>query len=386
MSERVLEQHEIDHLVEGIREGSIPTGPGSLTELREAQPIDLSDPSWSQDRLLRRRLPVLDLVFGRLGPLLQVTLTKSLRFPIRAECTGTQMMKFADFRSRFEGKPCLFQVMRMDPLRGYSIVILDCTILYALIDALMGGLGVGEFPMDREVSDIEASLLHKAHADLLRDLENAWRPWFPLRVEQVRADRSVHMLSTLPDQEVCHVATVMVAGDVLPASPIFFVMPYTSLEPLFDATSARAGEELDPNWRMNLEQNLRETDAVLSATLGEAELSAERVHSLAPGDIVELERAVGEDIDVHVEGSPVFQARLGKSNLSYGVSISNRLASIHSLVDRSFGQTLVRKGVISREQLAVALVDESINRRPLIDSLVERGWGERPALEAALRG
>jgi hypothetical protein len=53
--------------------------------------------------------------------------------------------------------------------------------------------------------------------------------------------------------------------------------------------------------------------------------------------------------------------------------------------DRTSGQILVRKGLISREQLAVALVDERINRRPLLDSIANRGWVERRVLEAAMQ-
>ncbi len=385
MSERVLEQQEVDRLVKGIRSGDIATSPGSLAPLQSAAPVDLSDPSWSHERILRRKLPVLEQVFNRLAPFAQVTLTKSLRFPIRAEFLGVELLKFGDFRSRLEGRPLLFQVIHLDPLRGYSVVIFDSTILYALIDALMGGLEVADSPPDRDVSGIEASLLQKSHDDMLRDLENSWKPWFPLQVEAVRSDRSVHMLSTIPDQEICHIATINVAGDVLPASPLYFVMPYTSLEPLFDATSARVGEEIDPNWRMNLEKNLCDTEISLAAHLGDALLPTSRVRSLAPGEIIELDRGIGEDIDMEIEGEHIFTGRIGKSNLNYGVSITSRREMKRTFIDRSIGQILVRKGTITREQLAVATVDELINRKPVIDSIIARGWAERSAVQAALQ-
>ena len=51
--------------------------------------------------------------------------------------------------------------------------------------------------------------------------------------------------------------------------------------------------------------------------------------------------------------------------------------SEREVVDRTAGQQLVRKGLISREQLQVARVDERINRRPLLESIVARGWVER---------
>ncbi len=386
MTERILEQEEIDQLLQAVRDGKIPTSPGSLVPLLKATPMDFSDPGWSQDRIIRRPLPVLDLVFDRLGPLVQVTLTKSLRFPIRAESFGVELKKFGDFRTEFESQACLFEVMRLDPLRGYAVMVFPTNILYALIDALMGGLGVGELPVDREVSDIEASLLEKPHLETLRDLENAWKPWFPLRVEHVRADRNVRVFSTIGDEEVCHIGKIVIAGDVLPSSPIYFVLPYASLEPLIEATAGRAGEENDPNWRVNLEHNVQETKARVSALLGTTALSTAKIQALAEGDVVELDRRVDEDIELLVEGERVYRARMGRSHGYYAARVTTRRVIKREFVDRTSGQKLVRTGLITSEQLAVAQVDERINRKLLLDSIVGRGWVERKVLEAALHG
>jgi flagellar motor switch protein FliM len=386
VSENVLAQAEVDALVSAVRAGEVPTGRGSLVPLQHTLPLDVRDPGWSADRIIRRPLPVLDLVLDRLGPALQVTLTKSLRFPVRTEKAGFELMKFGDFRARFDNRPCLFEVMRLDPLRGLAVMTFDSTILYALVDALMGGLGVGETPDEREVSDIEESLLHKPHMDLLRDLEAAWKPWFPLRVEHVRCDRAVQVMSTIADEEICHVGGIQVAGDVLPLSPIHFVFPYTSMEPLLDETSSRAGDEIDPHWRAHLARNLRDSRAVVSAVLGEALLPARRVRELSPGELIPLVRRTDEDIDVQVEGRDVFKAQVGQSHQCYAVRITSRRETQGELNDRSAGQVLVRKGLITREQLAVALVDQRMNRRPLLDSIASRGWAERRILESALQG
>jgi flagellar motor switch protein FliM len=264
-------------------------------------------------------------------------------------------------------------------------MVLAPSIVYALVDALTGGLGVGETPAERTVSDIEESLLHKPHIDVLRDLESAWKPWFPLSVEHVRCDRVVQVMSTIPDEEVCHVGTINVAGDVLSPAPLHFVFPYTSMEPLLEATSSRIGDESDPNWRANLVQNLRDSRARVSVSLGETRLSARRIRSLAPGELIELGRRVDEEVDVLVEGQEVFKARIGQSHRCYAARITSRREPLGALQDRSTGQILLRKGLITREQLAVALVDERMNRRDLLDSISSRGWVERRVLEAALR-
>jgi flagellar motor switch protein FliM len=384
VTERALTQHEIDEIVQAVRDGRLAQGKGSLAPLLRAQRLDFRHPSWGQDRIVRRRLPVLDLIFDRLGPFIQVTLSKNLRFPVRIENLGVELHKFNEFRDNHGANACLFENVRLDPLNGGSLIVFEPTLLYALVDALMGGLGVGELPGDRDISEIEVSLLYKLRTELLRDFENAWKPWFPLRLEHVRSDRNMNVVSGFIDEEVCHIATLMISGDVLPRSPIHFVHPYSSLEPLFEATSSRGGEDLDPSWKLNLETHLRRAVCDIGVEIGATTIPTARVRSLAPGDVLELDTHVGEEVDVHVDGEPVFKGHIGQSHSQYAVKITQRRKIEHQVVDRSVGQTLIRKGLISLEQLQVARVDEMLNRKPLVDSIVARGWVERKVLEAAL--
>jgi hypothetical protein len=75
---------------------------------------------------------------------------------------------------------------------------------------------------------------------------------------------------------------------------------------------------------------------------------------------------------------------MGRSGQRYGVKITARRSAAQKIVDRSAGQTLVRKGLISREQLAVAQMDEILNKRSSLDSIVARGWLDRRVMEQAL--
>ena len=379
-----LTQRQVDQLVEAVRSGELPRSEGSLTSVARAKSIDFRDPSWSQDRIIRRRLGVLDLVFGRLTPALQITLTKSLRFPVRASVARMELMQFADFTEQLGGRSTLFEVVRLDPLRGVSLICLDRLIIYSLVDALMGGLGVPDMPEDRDISEIEASLLDRIHVDIGRDFENAWRPWFPLSIEHVRTERLSKYITTLPKQEVCHVAQIEVAGDVLPPSSIWFVLPYANLEPLHDAISAGSGEEVDPNWRSNLERHIRETRTRVTAVVGETEVPTSRISNLTEGDLIELPVRADQEIEVRVEGEPTFWGHLGQTHKRYGIKISHARAAVKRVVDRAAGQILVRKGLISREQLVVAQMDEVLNRRPFVDSMVARGWVDRSTIEKAL--
>jgi flagellar motor switch protein FliM len=381
---RTLTQEQVDRLVDAIRSGKIERPQRSLVRATGARPIDFRDRRWSQDRIIRRRLPVLDLVFNGLAPAIQDTLTKNLRFPVRAALTHVELQQFGDFIETFGSHSTVFEVMRLDPLRGFNVIAMDAVVSYALVDALMGGLGIPEIPEGRDISDIEVSLLHRVYSEILRDLENAWRAWFPLHVEHVRTDRNTKYMSTLPKEEVCHVARLEVTGDVLPPSSLYFVLPYANLEPLHDAISAGSGEEVDPNWRTNLETHAREMETRVSAVLGETELPTSKIANLSVGDVITLPVKIEEDVDVRVEGEQIFRGRMGRSGQRYGVKITARRSAAQKIVDRSAGQTLVRKGLISREQLAVAQMDEILNKRSSLDSIVARGWLDRRVMEQAL--
>ncbi|MCH8959816.1 MAG: FliM/FliN family flagellar motor switch protein, partial [Bacteroidetes bacterium] len=85
--------------------------------------------------------------------------------------------------------------------------------------------------------------------------------------------------------------------------------------------------------------------------------------SLRAGDIIELDRRCDEDIDIRVEGELIFRGRVGQSHSKYAIRISERRQIERSLTDRTAGQALLRKGLISREQLAVVQLDERLNRK-----------------------
>ena len=183
MTEPFLEQGQIDQLIEAIDHGKVPTQPDALLSARNAHLLDLSDPTWSQDRVIRRPLPVLNLVFGRLGPSVQVTLTKSLRSPVRVEGTSLELQKFGEFRRQLGDARTLFEMIRLDPLAGISMLVMAPTITYSLIDALMGGLGIAEIPEGREISDIEIGLLSQVHEDVKKaDRSREPRHPWPARV------------------------------------------------------------------------------------------------------------------------------------------------------------------------------------------------------------
>jgi hypothetical protein len=130
--------------------------------------------------------------------------------------------------------------------------------------------------------------------------------------------------------------------------------------------------------------NLLDVQAEARAVLAETKLSAPEIRSLQVGHVIELEKRIDQDMEVRVEGEPIFKGRIGKSHSKYALRISERREIERTFIDRTVGQTLVRKGLISHEQLAVIRVDERINRRPLLDSIVARGWLERRVLEKAL--
>ena len=141
---------------------------------------------------------------------------------------------------------------------------------------------------------------------------------------------------------------------------------------------------MDPNWRSNLERHIRETLTRVTAVVGETEVPTSRISNLTEGDLIELPVRADQEIEVRVEGEPTFWGRLGQTHKRYGIRISYARAAVKRVVDRAAGQILVRKGLISREQLVVAQMDEVLNRRPFVDSMVARGWVDRSTIEKAL--
>ncbi len=132
----LLSQDEIDALLHGVDDGEIETAPEEEEATRAARLYDFN----SQERIVRGRMPTLEMVNERFARYFRISLFNFLRRAAEISVSGIQVQKFSEF---IQGLfvPTNLNVIRMAPLRGRALIIMEPRLVFTAVDNFFGGGG-----------------------------------------------------------------------------------------------------------------------------------------------------------------------------------------------------------------------------------------------------
>jgi len=132
----ILSQEEVDALLRGISGGEIETEAEEYHEPGGIIPYDLT----SQDRIIRGRMPTLEMTNEKYARTFRATLSSILRKVISVTAVSADMIKFGEFLKTLP-VPTSLHLFRMDPMRGNAIFVVESKIIFTLVDIIFGGTG-----------------------------------------------------------------------------------------------------------------------------------------------------------------------------------------------------------------------------------------------------
>jgi flagellar motor switch protein FliM len=328
---RLLSQREVDALLGAIREGGLPDDlpeqPGRPRAGRAVQNYDFRHP----DKFSKEQIRSLHLLHENFARLLGTNLTSSLRGTIALSITSVEQITYGEFSAHLP-RPTLLYVLDLNPLPGRAVLEVSLPIAFAIIDRLLGGPGETFAPrpgrQNRELSDIEISLLRGLGDHVTEGLRDAWSGIAALQPSvQDIAFNSELVQAALPN-EVC--VLVLLEIKVLnSAGTLSLCMPYTLLEPIIGSLSAQAlvalsfktGRKEDPLSRQRTLRQLERVTLPLSAHLGTASVSVADILNLEAGDIICLDTAVNGTLPLLVDGQLRYRVRPGLAGTRLAVRV-----------------------------------------------------------------
>jgi flagellar motor switch protein FliM len=319
--DEILSQEEVDALLKGIQEGEVETEKG--IEPTGVKSYDFT----GQEKIVRGRMPSLDIANERLARNFRLSLSAAIRRMVDITNVNVTITKFYDFM-RGVPFPSSINIFKMEPLRGFGLLVFDAQMIFSLIEFFFGGTGKTYYkPEGREFTPIEQKIIHKVVMIFFDDMEEAWRAIYPMKPVYVRAEMNPQFVNIVtPVDVVIKVEFVLeVEGKQCKA---FLCIPYGTVEPikekLYSAFSADR-DELDMKWLDRLKDRLREIPVVVSGVLGKVMLDVNRVVDLKKNDLIILDRRVDENIDILVEGYPKFKGKFGIYRGSYGLKVDREV-------------------------------------------------------------
>ncbi|TAJ94358.1 MAG: flagellar motor switch protein FliM [Gammaproteobacteria bacterium] len=306
-SNEILNQEEIDALVSGVESGEIDTNPSYSVNPGEAVPYDLT----SQNRIVRGRLPTLELLYERFAKFFQTSMFGMLHRPLEAAVSSIKMLKFSEYVNTL-AIPTNLNLMRIAPLKGTGLVILDSRLLFTIVDNFFGGDGRYEpVDQDREFTLTEMRIVHLVLQKVFHDLKSAWHPVSPVQFEYINSEVNPQFANIALPGEVVVVARLRVTLDKS-GGELHVVIPYASLEPLRELLSTGMQgdrKEVDAQWCNRFVEELKGAKLGLSCSLAEVELRISDLMKIRPGDVIPIDYE--QQVIARVEGQPAFRCSFG---------------------------------------------------------------------------
>lgn len=328
---QVLSQDEVDALLNAVNDGggdsfsgsggSSDSGGSSNDDSDEnIQTYDLTN----QDRVIRGRMPILEIIYERFIRSFRVSLSNSLRKISTISIISTDLLKFGEFVNTLPIPSCMC-IMRFNELRGPALLVFESKLAYAIIDSYFGGTDRPFTKIEgKEFTMIELSFMRKIMDMAINDLEEAWAPVHRIDAQYLRTEINPQFVGVVPPSDVI-IATTLEVEFESASGTIMIVVPYSTIEPIKQKLSSSFqtdNEMADSIWTQAMNEHIKNTKATVVVRLGEAEMTLGDLLTLEPGDIIPLNQDASGEVSVTVEGVEKMKCLMGTYKGNRAVQIT----------------------------------------------------------------
>lgn len=315
---KILDQDEVDALLRGLSGGEIEAESDILEDDTGVVVFDLSN----QDRIIRGRMPVLEIINDRFARLASNAMANAMRKRADVNPISIDMSKFGDFM-RSLPVPTSINIFKLDPLRGNAILVVDSRLVFAMVESFFGGAGSQPKIEGRDFTPIEQAIISKVVRIALENMEESWAPVHEVHIELVRSEVNPQFAAIVPPSDVVVVVTFEVELENAIGS-LIVCLPYATIEPIRSklyASFQTERLEVDHAWISRFKERLMETPVEMVIRFGETQITGRQLMSLKPGDILMLNNDEDDLLEAEIQGVRKFQGIPGqvKSNKAFQI-------------------------------------------------------------------
>jgi flagellar motor switch protein FliM len=317
----ILSQEEIDALLNGVDDGQVetesdvPPDPDAIVEYDFTQ----------QDRIVRGRLPTLEMVNDRFARFFRTSLFGVLRKTCEVSVLGVRMLKFNEYVHGL-AVPSNLNLIRLKPLRGTGLVVMEPRLVFTVIDNFFGGDGRYHARIEgRDFTPTENRVIQILLAEIFTAMIEAWAPVMPVQFEFLNSEINPQFANIVSPTETVVVSRFHVELDG-GGGEIHLTLPYSMVEPIrttLDAGVQSDRVERDDRWINSLHEEVMDAELDISALLLETQMNIGEFLSLRVGDVIPL--SLPELTTVFAEDIPVFRGRYGQSGGRYAVRFQSQV-------------------------------------------------------------
>ncbi|MCW5624729.1 MAG: flagellar motor switch protein FliM [Burkholderiales bacterium] len=319
MADDILSQEEVDALLRGVT--------GEPEDAPESEPTggvrdyDIG----RQERIVRGRMPTLELINERFARLFRIALFNFMRRNAEIGVNPVRVVKYSDFIRNLV-VPTNLNVIQAKPLRGLALVIMEPTLVFQVVDHLFGGTGQLHTRIEgRDFTPTEQRVIQRLLDVVFEEFKKSWAPVYPLEMEFVRSEMNTQFANIATPTEIV-VATSFSIDLGSGSGELHVCMPYSMLEPIRDLiySSFQADRnESDSRWVKMLTEQVQSAEVEVVATLAETRITLREITTLEVGDVIPLD--LPPTVVAKVDGVPLLDCQYGVIGGNYALKVRHVL-------------------------------------------------------------
>lgn len=317
----VLSQNEIDNLLAALSSGELDADQMQDNEEKKVKNYDFNRPA----KFSKEHLRTLEIIFEHYSRLISTNLPVYLRKNVQVAVASSETVTFNEFTNALSN-PVILGIINFAPLNGTIIMDLATNLGYAMLDRMLGGMGI-PLEKSREFSEIEMSIIEKILVMFTQLLREPWRNVIEISPVLQRLETNPQFAQVISPNDMIAIITLnMKIGDVEGFMNV--CLPFFTLEDIMDKLNTKywfstMQENRDENYEAYIESLIRKADIPVRAVLGKSVISVNDFMNLQVGDCIRLGSRVDDDMNIYVGNIKKFTALPGTENDSYAVRITS---------------------------------------------------------------
>lgn len=317
-----LSQDEVDALLKGV------TGETDEPDENEGEGSGIRAYNiGTQERIVRGRMPTLELVNERFARYLRIGLFNYMHRNAEISVGPIRVQKYSEFIRNLV-VPTNLNLVVAKPLRGTSLFVFDPNLVFLVVDNMFGGDGRFHTRVEgRDFTPTEQRIIQGLLGVVFAEYSKSWKPVHDINFEYVRSEMNSQFANIATPSEIV-VSTTFTLEFGGATADMHICFPYSMLEPIRDLLySTMQSDQLssDKRWIGTLRKQLQGAEVEIVAHLGSGKITLGEILKLKAGDVVPL--SISERIQATVDNVPLMECSYGQQNGQYALKLERFIAA-----------------------------------------------------------
>jgi len=322
MATDFLSQDEVDALLKGVT--------GEADEPEQAEESSGGIRSYNlgtQERIVRGRMPTLELINERFARYLRIGLFNYMHRNAEVSVGPIRVQKYSEFIRNLV-VPTNLNLVVAKPLRGTSLFVFDPNLVFLVIDNMFGGDGRFHTRVEgRDFTATEQRIIQGLLGVIFHEYQRSWKPVYELKFEYIRSEMNSQFANIATPSEIV-VSTTFSLEFSGATAEMHICFPYSMIEPIRDLLySSMQSDQLssDRRWVVMLRRQLKDAELELTTNLATATVSLREILNMKVGDVIPVN--IPETVTAHVDNVPLMECRYGQQDGQYALKVERFMAA-----------------------------------------------------------